>query len=46
MKGMTRIAIELIFISNASIFLPRYSGVRPIMSPAMNTPMIAKISME
>ena len=24
-------------ISRASIFLPRYSGVRPTMSPAMNT---------
>ena len=30
----TRLAI---FISCASIFLPRYSGVRPTMSPAMNT---------
>ncbi len=25
------------FISRASIFLPRYSGVRPTISPAMNT---------
>ena len=46
MNGITRIAIELIFISKASIFLPRYSGVRPIISPAMNTPTMAKISME
>ncbi len=46
MKGMTRMAIELIFISNASIFLPRYSGVRPIMRPAMKTPTMAKISIE
>jgi hypothetical protein len=46
MNGITRIAIELIFISNASIFLPRYSGVRPIMRPAMNTPTMAKISIE
>ncbi len=46
MNGMTRMAIELIFISNASIFLPRYSGVRPIISPAMKTPRMAKISIE
>ena len=26
-----------IFTSNASIFLPRYSGVRPTIRPAMNT---------
>ncbi|WDT80339.1 MAG: hypothetical protein MPW14_00570 [Candidatus Manganitrophus sp.] len=42
---MTRIAIDTIFISKASIFLPRYSGVRPIISPAMNTAMIANTSM-
>jgi hypothetical protein len=36
--------IEAIFISKASIFLPRYSGVRPIIRPAMNTAMIAKTS--
>jgi hypothetical protein len=29
--------IEVILISKDSIFLPTYSGVRPIMSPAMNT---------
>ena len=36
---------EAIFISWASIFLPRYSGVRPTMSPATNTAMSAKASM-
>ena len=44
MSGGTRITIEAIFISNASIFLPRYSGVRPIMRPAMKTAMIANTS--
>ena len=38
--------IEAIFISKASIFLPRYSGVRPIISPAMNTPRMANIRIE
>ena len=28
-----------ICISKAPIFLPRYSGVRPIISPAMKTAM-------
>ena len=32
------------FISRPSIFLPRYSGVRPTMRPAMNTARIAKTS--
>ena len=36
---------EAIFISCDSIFLPRYSGVRPTMSPATNTAMIANASM-
>ena len=45
-KGVVRIKTEAIFISNASIFLPRYSGVLPIMSPAMNTPKMANINME
>ena len=36
---------EAIFISNASSFLPRYSGVRPTMSPAMNTATMANTSM-
>ena len=34
-----------IFTSFASIFLPRYSGVRPTISPAMNTAMMANSSM-
>ena len=34
-----------ILISNASIFLPRYSGVRPTMRPAMKTATMANISM-
>ena len=34
----------IIFISFDSIFLPRYSGVRPTISPAMNTARRAKIS--
>ena len=33
-----------IFMSNASIFLPRYSGVRPTIRPAMKTATIAKRS--
>ena len=36
---------EAIFISWDSIFLPRYSGVRPTISPATNTAMIANASM-
>ena len=36
-SGGSRIATEAIFISKASIFLPRYSGVRPIIRPATNT---------
>ncbi len=36
---------EAIFISKASIFLPRYSGVRPIISPATKTAMMTKASM-
>ncbi|SAJ03274.1 Uncharacterised protein [Enterobacter cloacae] len=35
--GVTRIASAVNFISRTSIFLPRYSGVRPIISPAINT---------
>jgi hypothetical protein len=38
-------AMATIFISKVSIFLPRYSGVRPIISPAMNTARMAKTSM-
>ena len=33
-----------IFISNASTFLPRYSGVRPTMRPAMNTDRTAPMT--
>ena len=35
---------EAIFISKASIFLPKYSGVRPTISPATNTAIIANTS--
>jgi len=37
MKGITRIAIELIFISKRLDLLAEVLGVRPIISPAMNT---------
>jgi hypothetical protein len=43
-NGGMRMAMPAIFISKASIFLPRYSGVRPIMRPATNTAMMAKTS--
>ena len=43
--GGIRMTSDAIFISNASIFLPRYSGVRPTISPATNTATMAKISM-
>jgi DNA-binding NarL/FixJ family response regulator len=33
----TKIPIDAIFISKISIFLPRYSGVRPTINPAKNT---------
>ncbi len=33
----TRMTSDAIFISLASIFLPRYSGVRPTISPATKT---------
>ncbi len=32
-------------ISRASIFLPRYSGVRPTIRPPMKTAMMTSISM-
>ena len=35
---------EASLISRAPIFLPRYSGVRPTISPATNTAMIASTS--
>ena len=38
-------ASDAIFISYCSIFLPRYSGVRPTISPAMKTERMAKTSM-
>ena len=44
MTGM-RMINEAIFISYVSIFLPRYSGVRPTMRPAMNTATMANTSM-
>ena len=34
-----------IFISKASIFFPRYSGVRPTISPATNTATMTKANM-
>ena len=34
-------AITASFISRDSIFLPTYSGVRPTISPAMNTARMA-----
>ena len=43
--GVTRIASAIIFISRTSIFLPRYSGVRPIISPAMKTASMTNSSM-
>ena len=36
-NGIARMYSVTSFISAAWIFLPRYSGVRPTMSPAMNT---------
>ena len=42
-SGGSRIAIDAILISKAPSFLPRYSGVRPIIRPAMNTATIANM---
>ena len=42
---MTRKYSETIFISRGPIFLPRYSGVRPTMRPAMNTATTAMTRM-
>ncbi len=39
-SGRISMASIAILTSLASIFLPRYSGVRPTISPAMNTAMI------
>ena len=44
-SGRMRMASIAILTSFASIFLPRYSGVRPTISPATNTATIAKSSM-
>ena len=42
---MVRKYSEANFISRPPIFLPRYSGVRPTISPATNTVMTARTSM-
>src|SRR4030088_2385336 len=39
--GRVRIANDANLISRPSIFLPRYSGVRPTISPAMKTARMA-----
>jgi hypothetical protein len=44
-SGRTRMASMAIFISRASIFLPRYSGVRPTIRPATKTARMANSSM-
>ena len=41
MSGITSDPRPASFTSRAWIFLPRYSGVRPIISPPMNTAMMA-----
>ncbi len=43
--GRHRTASIAILTSRASIFLPRYSGVRPTMRPATNTATTTKTSM-
>ena len=43
--GTSRMYSETNFISVGSIFLPRYSGVRPTISPAMKTARIASTRM-
>ena len=42
--GVTRMYMAASFISVGPIFLPRYSGVRPTMRPAMKTEMMDRIS--
>ena len=42
--GTAIVPITTSFTSRASIFLPRYSGVRPTIRPAMNTVRIANRS--
>ena len=44
-SGWTRMAITASFTSRAPIFLPRYSGVRPTIMPAMKIPTMMNISM-
>ena len=44
-SGKTSTASIAICTSNAWIFLPRYSGVRPTISPAMKTDRMMKTSM-
>ncbi len=41
MIGMTSAPRPASFTSVACIFLPKYSGVRPIIRPPMNTAMMA-----
>ena len=41
--GVIRKYSEANLISRAPIFLPRYSGVRPTISPATNTVITARI---
>src|ERR1017187_9170860 len=43
-NASTRTASIIILTSFCSIFLPRYSGVRPTIKPAMNTAKTANIS--
>ena len=45
LKVRMRIASEAAFTSYDSIFLPRYSGVRPTISPAMKIAMTMNTSM-
>ena len=42
--GVVRKYSDANFISRPPIFLPRYSGVRPTISPATNTVITARIS--
>jgi hypothetical protein len=45
MKAGTQSSASMaIFTSSASIFLPRYSGVRPIIRPAVKTATMTKRS--
>ena len=41
MMGITRAPSPASFTSRDWIFFPKYSGVRPIMRPPMNTAMTA-----